>query len=451
MQRVGRILDELTPVQRAALRGPSRFKALHPGRRGGKSELAGRAAIAYAMTAPPGSPVVLGADTRDKATDLFWWPLLSVLERHKIPHNARYQERKIELGDSYLKLWGANDAKQIGRLRGFKPRAAIFDEVASYAPLLPELVEQVLEPALGDVRGDLWLMGTPSHTCSGYWWEVCTGVKPGWEVHHWTVLDNPAFPRNAAGFLRETLERNQWAEEEPIYQREYLGRFVHDPEGLVFAYRPECVAGLPDDYDPQEWVHVVGVDFGMRDETAWVVLAAHPQRKTVWTVYAAKEAELLPDEVARRTAELVGRYNVTYIEADPGGIGAPYIDEFNRRHASKAGIWMSKADKREKRAAIELMNGQLRGGGLKIGGHFCAPLVGEVEVLPWNDPRTEPDPRYPNHCADAWLYGWRKLHAYLHTAPAPRRALSPDEDMARWEHQEAIEAEREAQDSWLYD
>lgn len=446
---IAAIERELTRVQRKLLRTPARFKAIHPGRRGGKSEALGRAATIFALCAPSRAPVVLGADTREKAQGLYWALLQEINYRHQLGAEFKVGDlRAVFPGGGEVMLWGANDAKQVQRARGYKPVAALFDEVASYTPLLRSLVTDVLEPALGDYGGALWLAGTPGVVRSGYWFDVCTGKIPGWSVHHWTVRDNEHFPRDPDEYLREVLARNQWTEDEPVFRREYLGEWVHDDGALVYRYHPDRndVDALPADYDPQRWVHTVAVDFGMSEECAWGVLASHPHRRDIYMVHASKEKGLLPSEAAERTAELCSRYSVDVLVGDQGGLGKPYVEEYNRRFAEKMGRAMLPAEKSDKRGTIDLANGDLRSGRVKIVAPFCQPFSDEALSLPWNEARTEEDKRFPNHCCDTFLYSWRHHTAYCNSAPEKRLDPRKNPDYyERWlDEQDRIRAQREA-------
>lgn len=196
---------------------------------------------------------------------------------------------------------------------------------------------------------------------------------------------------------------------------------TRDTTHRVYRYDPLMNdAELPADYDPMRWVHVMGVDFGMVDDTAWCVFAAHPQRKESYLVEARKQNGLLPEQVADITAQLAEKYQPDSIVGDAGGLGKPYVMAHNSRYPR----WpMTSADKTEKRAHIEMFNGDMRSGNIRIVVSSCGPWVSEVQSLQWADDSHEKEHKsYANHCADAALYAHRRLKSYLNTASAPVKA-----------------------------
>jgi hypothetical protein len=309
------------------------------------------------------------------------------------------------------------------------------------------LLRDVLEPALGDLRGDCIVVGTPGLVCAGTWHELSTGKREKWRRWHGDLRSNPHFP-DAEAYLASVRKENGWSQENPTYLREYLGQWVVDETAQVYRYEPgrnDVRAGEPPGYDRVRWVHSVGVDFGMVDSSAWVVLASHPHKREAFVLEAFKRPGLLPEQTSAITRELVERYAPYCLVGDAGGLGKPYVEHYNRRHP--AGAEMLAADKTEKRAHIELMNGDLRSGRLKLLRPACDALAAEWLLLPWADERREREhPAYENHVADAALYGWRHHHAYLHVEPAAERNLArlePDDPEYRErELEELREAER---------
>jgi hypothetical protein len=88
--------------------------------------------------------------------------------------------------------------------------------------------------------------------------------------------------------------------------------------------------------------------------------------------------------------------------------------------------WMQPAEKTDKRAAIDLVNSDLRTGRVLVC-HEARPLADEWQLLPWADDKREREHQaYPNHCADAALYGWRAHRAWSHQAPRQRAVHAPD-------------------------
>lgn len=436
---------------------PAQFRAAHPGRRAGKSEFIPRAALLDMLDAGFGEDVVIGAETQKKAKALHWHKLERIAKRAGIPLAANKQEGTMRTPwGATIHFWGISDEGAVDLLRGFSVFAAYFDEVATYASLLKYLCEDVIHPALATTGGKLTLCGTPSITRAGYWFEICCGdEKQNWSVHHWTMLENKCFPRDAAKALGEARER--YGEESATYQREWLGQFVNDPGMQVYKYVAErndvhCVE--PEGYDRQEWVHTIAVDFGMTNACGWVVLASSPHSNNVFALCALKHVGLLTDQAAKVTAELCERYQPHRLVGDAGGLGKPYVEEWNQRYAglTAAGVKatgptqytmpvMANAEKTEKRSAIEFVNNELCAPRLFLCQPACSQLSEEMLSLPWADETKQKEKAgYQNHVCDCVTYAERAHMAYLNEAPpakkTPRVHLPADDP-------EYIELERE--------
>lgn len=198
---------------------------------------------------------------------------------------------------------------------------------------------------------------------------------------------------------------------------------------------------LPADYDRERWAHVVAVDFGLVNDCAWAVLAAHPHRREAYVLETFKRPDLLPEQAAEITGELAERYRPDAVVGDAGGLGKPYVVAHNSRFP---GHPMRAADKTEKRAHIKIFNGELQAGRVRFVRGACVSWVTEAQSLPWADEHHEKEHKaYPNHCTDAVLYGHRALNSYLNEAPTPPppvRRLADDPDLIT-EEEQALQAE----------
>lgn len=450
------LLGELFDGQLKVHHDPSQFRADHSGRRSGKTERLPRSACVNAIDAGFNEIVLIGAETKDKAKSLHWANVSAIIARHKLPFtpNASRGAWTTPWG-SAIQFWGMKDQKSMDLIRGFKLKAAEFDEVATYSQLLKALSQDVLEPALGDTGGTATFSGTPSLTRTGHWFDICNG-KPGWSIHRRTVLDNPKFKNpkypTTQAWLDSVLAKNQWERDNATFQREYMGMFVNDEGAQVYRYLGERndIDAMPDDYS-SKWLHVIGIDFGVKDDCAWTVWTAHPHRHEIYCLRSFKFEGLLTDQAAKMTAELCEQYRPVDLAADVGGLGKPYSEEWNRRYAGKLGMpQMRPADKLGKRAHIDLLNTDLRTGRIKIVKADCVALCSEYEALPWHESRLREDPRYANHCADSALYGYMGVRAYANQAPEPRLADRDRDDGARWlEEQEAEQMRAElSREDW---
>ena len=110
------------------------------------------------------------------------------------------------------------------------------------------------------------------------------------------------------------------------------------------------------------------------------------------------------------------------------------------------------AEKTEKRAAIELINGDFAAARLRVLLPACADLAEQLKTLPWaNEAREQEHQGYANDMVDSLLYGWRAHRAYLNEAPEqPKARPTPDSDewIAREEAEFARRSSRSSDDEW---
>jgi hypothetical protein len=197
-----------------------------------------------------------------------------------------------------------------------------------------------------------------------------------------------------------------------VTRRQLLdGVWVNDSSGLV--YRPVSrIAIVPPD---GEWTYLLGVDFGIRDSCAYVVIGWRKGDPVTYVVESMKENDKTVTDSAERVKEYQKRYSFSRIIGDLGGMGAAFGIEFQRRH----GIPIEPADKVNKRGYIGLMNGAIERGELVVVESTNGPLLKEMADLPWSDDtRQKEAPAFDNHILDAMLYSWRAGYSFMQQ-PAP--------------------------------
>jgi hypothetical protein len=443
---------DLFDKQRDVLRSKARFKSVTTSRRGGKTIML-TALAADSLDASGFDEVTLYiARTRIGAKELIWSKLKGLARRYQLPWSFHESELRIETPAGGVLLVrgaeGADPEEEREKIRGLKVRRALLDEPDTYAGTMRVLLREVIEPALGDLRGDVIIAGTPGDVPAGAWFEISEAKIAKWTRFHWTIRDNPHF-KDSAEYLTQVLADNHWSEDHPTYQREYLGKWSQDDSKQVYRYVQSYDVDAVPGYVAGEWVHTIGVDFGQTDSCAWVVLASHPHRSETYVVDVHKKAGLTPEQAADITRGYVTKYNPHVLVGDGGNLGGNiYIDAYNQRHYQ--GVAMVAATKSEKRAYIELLNGDLRATRLRFLKPQCEPLTDELLTLPWSDEtRTHPHASYDDHAADAFLYSWRHHTAYLHSAPTkntPTVHLTPDDD--KYVEREEDEAREAAGREW---
>jgi hypothetical protein len=399
--------------QRAFIEDKAKRKAALCGRRSGKSE--GIAFDAYdTLSANPGTLSVYVALTKNNARET----LLSKLVRQSkaFDWGLRFGERDGQLmvwHPNGARLWlaGCKDRSECEKFRGADQgfRKVWVDEAQSYGSYLEYLVEEVFDAALADQDGDLVMTGTPSPVPAGYFYEVTTGDRGRARipVHSWTMLDNPYMPSR----------EQRWADakgrlHDEKFRREYMAQWVLDERSQVYPYDASRNT-LDGCWDASGSLAVVGLDPGYVDATAWATVAWQPGQPLYYVPESSQRTGQIPSAVAAQTEAwrrklLDQGYRVTSIVCDEGGLGKGYASEMRERY----GIPVEPAAKSEKRAAIEMLRGDILSGTIKVDPWRNRDLIDQWQRLVWNEDHSDVEDGTPDHIADAVLYAHRKARAY---------------------------------------
>lgn len=398
--RTFRFMEALFPQQRALLDDPSPLKAAVCSRRAGKSTAAAYYMIRECLLYPH-SVVAYIALTRTSARRILWSLLKQANRAYAL--GAKFYNTNLECvfpNGSQIILTGASDEGDIDRLRGLSYRLVVLDEAGSFAGHIVELVEEVIEPGLVDVQGSLLLIGTPTASCSGLFHEATTGIRPDWSVHHWTILENPYVP-GAQSWLDNRMKLRGWDENNPIYLREWRGKWVRSDDSLIYRYTEDnLIDELPEGVELE---HILAVDLGWHDATSFATIGFNRNRPEVYVVDCWKQSKMLPSDIAETIHQLNQEYNYVQMVMDTAGTGKSLAEEFKQRK----GLPIKAAEKKRKNAFIELLQDDLRTGRLKIKRN-CEQLLSEYDLLQWHETRMKEDDRFENHCADSVLYAWRE-------------------------------------------
>jgi hypothetical protein len=297
------------------------------------------------------------------------------------------------------------------------------------------------------------------------------------------VVDLPGaharYPALIANWDEALLEkaRKGYADDNPIWMREFLGQWAADHTDRVFRYRPHvdgqpwnqwdplganplegvpalrvAVATLPK--DAGTWHYVVIMDSGSRDPFACNVYAFAPadtQRRIFHVfafertgMYARTEAELLigPESVERilsgRPGEpyggifgVIGWPDGMVIDADQA-----HIDELGNVY----GIRVKKAEKKAdyKFGAIELVNSDLLDAKIKI--IKGSPLEIQLQSLQWKPDeygQMKEDKAQANHSTDTLVYGRREIANLFESG-----SVTEDRPRRTWLEADPVIAER---------
>ena len=461
------LLSSCHPKQLGFVDDPGRRIVALVARGGGKTT-GGRARLVRRMMRTPKAKCLFVATTRQQAEELMWIPLKELLDKLQI--EATFNETKLRCtltrNGAQLRLVGADDKKEIEKLRGLPHHEVGIDEGASFDPtLLDHLVNRIIAPRLGDYGGCLWLIGTPGHQLRGPFYDATrTGSEISrpydlrespefadwqrWSFHRWTLQDGaktiPAMARLWAEALLNK-EANGWSDNNPVWKREYLGQWAADDTESVYRYRaftddgalwnqwdpprdPRTgIAALPAEYS--DWRYVYGIDCGHGDPMGLVIFAWSPQERILRQVYGFERrgmyaktiAELLIGEDLNHD-RLGGLFGVTgwpdAIVADTAGLGDALLDELQNVY----GVRIVAAEKKSKFDNIELFNGDLIDGRIKI--LAGSALETQLIELQWAEDmygKIKEDKAQANHSTDAAIYARRAAyHQFAEEAPKPK-------------------------------
>ena len=449
---VDRLRAQCSPPQLDFIESKAKRKVACCSRRSGKTQALIRYLLMVALRTPKAMCMYLAA-TRVDAKRLVWTHpegLCELIRTMGIPAEFNESDLLIYLPNgSQIRVGGFETRADAARLKGDRYDLVVIDECQDMADeLLTYLQRTVVGPMLMDRDGTRCMAGTPGAVPAGWYWGCSTGDShyPGWSRFTWTFRDNP-FVDGEAWFERE-LADGSYSPDDAFVQREYFGRWVRDENELLFRYSSERNDGVGDFPVAGDWAHVLGVDIGARDASAFVVGAYSLKHPVAFIRDCERETGADVTRVAQIIQSFMARYPGIRVVMDSANLQAAI--ELRNRH----GLPIEAAEKVDKATYIMLMNDDLRRSRLRVDPQRCKDLIGE-----WNtiriDPRHAVDPKKrieePSaRCdlADAALYAWRHMYAYLYSPamPKPERA-SLGEKMRRSGWAERLEAEmrREAE------
>lgn len=390
---------------------------LRVGRRGGKTDFL-CADISDNLLNVPGCNLLYLAKSGDSAKDIVWPKLMKILgEKPGIKINEHDHSITNVGNKSRLKLGGGD--KEPDTWRGQAYHRVYIDE-AAFIRDLKYLVLEVIEPALMDYEGTLFLASSPYGFNDFYEFSI----SKGWSEFTWTAYDNPFIKKRALERIKA-----QYGANSNIWLQEYMGQYIrHD--GLVFKnfrpYAPWVLPSLPAVQKP--WKKILVIDPGASAPTGYVLMAHDPLTDKLYVLKAINKrtaGDIAP--IARMIQEDLKKYPDIKLLADGAALNT--IVELQKRYGLPITGWTKKdiiGSYTRLISRVEKANLQL----LEDTTKDLQTEMLEAEWKPTRDPNNESGKvQGSDHCLDALRYG----NEYIYYREMERIAPKDDgmDDMER--------------------
>lgn len=449
--------EVLHEKQGAVANDNARNIAVLAGRRAGKTE-----GCIYWLARDwrsfPGKRALYVASTIGSARDIIWDRLHDFDERWGI--GIEFNESRLEArfpNGFTLVVTGCENKKQANRVaRGKRFVKVVIDEVELFEDeLLKYFIRSALKPTLMDYGGRLMLMGTPRNALMGLWYEITgapandneqiAALQRGWSVHRFNALDNPfiGYPGGAEQYFRDQLAENGWANDDPEFVVEYLGRWARDGNAFIYSFAPaKNLYDEDDEWDPAGALRtVIGVDLGDRDGCGFAVWQKRWDSDEIRCVEAFAAVNLEVDELAGEIRKLMRRYRTHHVRVDSKGHGATTICKSLLNY----GIPAEPAENNHRKLPlIRDLKALLRSGRGKLHPTRCRELVVELKAMVWNEDRDSHQDGIPDEVIDASLWAVFELRK-LAVVPDQKKTLNAEEWQALQERLEDLAAQRRAE------
>jgi predicted phage terminase large subunit-like protein len=198
---------ELLPWQQEVFNDPARFKVVAAGRRTGKTRLAAWTLILNALQTERGN-VFYVAPTQGQARDIIWGMLLEL--GHSVIVSTHVNNLQIKLvNGSTISLKGSDRPET---MRGVSLAYLVLDE---WADMKPMVWEEILRPALADLKGTALFIGTPMGRNHFYdlYKMAELGDDPTYKAWHFTSYDNPLLDPAEIDHAKRTLSSYAFRQE----------------------------------------------------------------------------------------------------------------------------------------------------------------------------------------------------------------------------------------------
>jgi phage terminase large subunit-like protein len=242
---------KLLPWQQEVWNDPTRFKVIAAGRRTGKSRLAAWYLIVEALQSEKGH-VWYVAPTQQQARDIMWQQLLELA--HPVITGSHVNNMQVKLiNGSTISLKGADRPET---MRGVALKFLVLDE---YADIKPQVFEQILRPALADLKGKTVFIGTPKGRNHFYdMYKQGQSEVKDWKSWHFTSLDNPLLDPEEIEVAKSSMSSF-------AFRQEFMASF-EAPQSELF--KESWIQICDEDDEPTEGDYFIAVDLAGFEDVA---------------------------------------------------------------------------------------------------------------------------------------------------------------------------------------
>ncbi len=426
----------LFPEQLALVRDPAKFATAVCSVRAGKTTACAADLVSTALE-KPGTTELYVTLTRTTAKRIIWPELHKINEQYQLGGIPNESDLSFKFGSSIIYLAGANNAKEIEKIRGLSNVAlAYVDEAQLLRAFIRELCDDILIKRLYDTNGRLRLTGTPGAVPAGYFHDASQSAK--WSHHAWTLHSNPWIERKSGctvqQLIQQDCDRKGVGLDDPSIQRECFGRWILDSNSLLLQYLAE--RNHYDALPAGPFSYILGMDFGFEDADAFSVIGWQDHSPNTYLIEELIAEKQTYEQMVENFDKLYRKYSFARVVADPGGGGKKLIESLKARYP----VPMEAADKLGKIANYGLLNNALRTG--RFLAKRDSTFAQDCNLLERDRDKSTPDRtivKGHSDSVDSVLYAFRASPAFAFTPPI-QQAKPGTPEYAKYEEEKHVEA-----------
>jgi predicted phage terminase large subunit-like protein len=266
------------------------------------------------------------APTQQQARDIMWQQLLELA--HPVIAGSHVNNMQIKLvNGSTISLKGADRPET---MRGVALKFLVLDE---YADVKPQVFEQILRPALADLKGKAVFIGTPKGR--NHFYDIyrvgLEGKEKDWKSWHFTSFDNPLLDPEEVETAKNSMSNF-------AFRQEFMASF-EAPQSEIF--KDEWIKVADEDEEPMHGTYFMAVDLAgfedvaknasnkkkHLDQTAISVVKVHEDG---WWVEKIDCGRWDIKETANRILRLAKEYEIQVVGIEKGALKnavLPYLQE----------------------------------------------------------------------------------------------------------------------------